>query len=151
MGKENINVFTVWIILGKILATFSFDPEAAAGAFGKSDLTLTPTFVLRAFSFWIHSQLLLIQHMHGNRSVNASCSALTGNNPASEFISAGLRFISRAAIQLHVCTETNCCCCLRGFVWRRGRQEKRTIMEKTFVFLVRGTSLSFWCYGIKYI
>lgn len=44
MGRVNINFVTVWIILGKFFATFSFDPEAAAGAFGKIDLTLTSYF-----------------------------------------------------------------------------------------------------------
>lgn len=41
MGNENICIFSLWIILGNIFATFSSDPEAAAGVFGK--IHLTPT------------------------------------------------------------------------------------------------------------
>lgn len=36
MGKENICFLSVWIILGKIFATFSSDPELIT-VFGKSD------------------------------------------------------------------------------------------------------------------
>lgn len=53
MGKENINFFTVWIILGKFFAAFSFDPEAAAGAFGKTDF-LFWYLVLHGIRFVIH-------------------------------------------------------------------------------------------------
>lgn len=35
MGNENIIFLTVWIILGKICATFSSDPEPTT-VFGKS-------------------------------------------------------------------------------------------------------------------
>lgn len=39
MGKENISFLTVWIILGKIFATFSSDPEPTTSTeFGKSDV-----------------------------------------------------------------------------------------------------------------
>lgn len=52
MGKENISFLTVWIILGKIFATFSSDPEPTTGTtssstgsssstvFGKKDLSV---------------------------------------------------------------------------------------------------------------
>lgn len=60
MGKENIRFFTVWIILGNIFATFSSDPEAAAGVFGKTDLTLSSyfgTLLFHCISFMIHLEL----------------------------------------------------------------------------------------------
>lgn len=53
MGKENISFLTVWIILGKIFATFSSDPEPTTGTttsstgssssstvFGRKDLSV---------------------------------------------------------------------------------------------------------------
>ncbi|XP_075944711.1 lipoprotein lipase [Anarhichas minor] len=40
MGKENISFLSVWIILGKIFATFSSDPElTTTTVFGKNDLS----------------------------------------------------------------------------------------------------------------
>ncbi|KAE8294211.1 Lipoprotein lipase [Larimichthys crocea] len=44
MGKENISFLTVWIILGKIFATFSFDPEAntTISVFANTTVTATP-------------------------------------------------------------------------------------------------------------
>ncbi|XP_020494635.1 lipoprotein lipase [Labrus bergylta] len=45
MGKENLSFLTVWIFLGKILATFSSDPELTTTAdFVNSTVTATPLF-----------------------------------------------------------------------------------------------------------
>uniref|UniRef100_A0A7N6FAE4 Lipase domain-containing protein n=1 Tax=Anabas testudineus TaxID=64144 RepID=A0A7N6FAE4_ANATE len=42
MGNENICIFSLWIILGNIFATFSSDPEAAAGVFVNATATPPP-------------------------------------------------------------------------------------------------------------
>lgn len=60
MGKENINFVTVWIILGKIFATFSSDPEpATTPVFGKTESSIGCNYVMMRFLF--HSLVIDLQ------------------------------------------------------------------------------------------